>query len=75
MVGMMWLDNSKADLAARVTKAAEYYRQKHGQAPNVCYVHAGQFTQIPVTVNAVAIVETIQVMPNHFWVGVREIVP
>jgi hypothetical protein len=39
-VGMLWFDNDiKAELAAKVERAASYYRKKYGIAPTVCFVH------------------------------------
>ena len=39
-VGMLWFDNDlKAELAAKVERAAAYYRKKYGVAPTVCFVH------------------------------------
>ena len=38
--GMLWFDNdAKAELKLRVERAAEYYRRKYGQQPNLCFVH------------------------------------
>ena len=77
MIGLMWFDNSKDDLVTRVKRVVERYRMKSAEAsvyaaaPNVCYVHAGQFASVPATVDGIAVVETHDVLPNHFWVGVR----
>ena len=39
-VGMLWFDNDRRkDLSSKVTRAANYYREKYGRAPNVCFVH------------------------------------
>lgn len=74
MIGMMWFDNSKDDLAAKMQRAAAFYRNKYGQVPNCCCVNINQQAQAPTTVGEIAIIKTIHVMPNHFWVGVREAV-
>jgi hypothetical protein len=38
--GMLWFDNdAKSELKLRVERAAEYYRRKYGQQPNLCFVH------------------------------------
>ena len=35
--GMLWFDNDpKTDLTFKINKAAEYYRQKYGNTPNLC---------------------------------------
>ena len=71
MTGMLWFDNSKASLADKVTRAAEYYQNKYDKIPNCCCVHVNQAAQAPKTVGEIAIVETRQVMPNHFLIGIR----
>lgn len=39
-VGMLWFDNDlKAELAAKVERAASYYLKKYGVAPTICFVH------------------------------------
>jgi hypothetical protein len=39
-VGMLWFDNDpRAALEAKVARAAAYYRNKYGSAPNLCFVH------------------------------------
>lgn len=70
MIGMMWFDNSKDDLAIKVRRAADYYRAKYGPTPNFCGIFP-QATPAPAFVGDVAILETRQVLPNHFWIGVR----
>jgi hypothetical protein len=39
-IGMLWFDNdNKLELAAKVKRAAQYYRSKYGKTPTLCYVH------------------------------------
>jgi hypothetical protein len=39
-IGMLWFDNDiKAELAAKVERAASYYRKKYGITPTLCFVH------------------------------------
>lgn len=71
MIGMLWFDNSKADLAARVTRAVDYYREKYGAAPNVCYLRP-YGSPLPAAVGDVRLVETHQIQPCHFLVGVAD---
>ncbi len=43
-IGMLWFDNDpKADLSAKIVRASVYYRDKYGQAPNLCLVHPSEF--------------------------------
>jgi len=39
-IGMLWFDNDKqTDLATKIQHAADYYQNKYGLRPNLCYVH------------------------------------
>jgi hypothetical protein len=70
--GMMWFDDDpKADLKAKLERAALYYAKKYGQEPNLCFVHP---SMVPATNgNGTGIkVEAMQeIRPNHFWIGVK----
>ena len=38
--GMLWFDNDpKTALAAKIERAADYYRHKYGRDPNLCLIH------------------------------------
>jgi hypothetical protein len=84
-IGMLWFDNDKgADLNIKVTRAAQYYKKKYGQTPNLCFVnpcmvaangngngsHSGK--KIAKTGNGVEIRESTTLLPNHFWIGVYQ---
>lgn len=69
--GMLWFDNDpKTDIAAKVNRAVEYYRQKYGQKPNLCYVHPAMLNNGLVRTAGLEVRPNRQVMPNHFWLGV-----
>ena len=71
-VGMLWFDNdSKSDLSSKVKKAAEYYRNKYGQAPNLCYVHPSMIPDESVKAEQISIFSKHTIIPNHFWIGVH----
>ena len=79
-VGMLWFDNdTKVDLAARIQRAASYYRDKYGRAPNLCFVHPSMLGATPVNTNGgsnngcsgIEVRTTRSVLPNHFWLGVN----
>ena len=39
-IGMLWFDNdTHADLPSKIENAAEYYLNKYGIQPNVCFIH------------------------------------
>ncbi|HNB54561.1 MAG TPA: hypothetical protein PK530_21620 [Anaerolineales bacterium] len=77
-VGMLWFDNDKErDLSTKVKRAAEYYRKKYGNVPNMCYVHPSMFP-VPkekdpldkkVMAGNVEIRSAMTVLPNHLWIG------
>ena len=63
-IGMLWFDNDPhTALAAKVEKAAAYYRTKYGKTPTVCFVHpsmlpAAQEAETRVTETAPAAKKT-----------------
>jgi len=72
--GMLWFDNDpKADLQTKIARAADYYQKKYGQKPDLCYVHP---TMLSTTTRAdgVDVRPNRQVLPNHFWIGVHELI-
>ncbi len=79
-IGMLWFDNDpKTDIAAKIQRAAAYYRQKYGQTPDICFIHP---TMLPAGNGASALprdkfpnVElrtSKSVRPHYFWIGIRE---
>lgn len=77
-VGMLWFDNDKErDLTTKVMRAADYYRQKYGNVPNLCYVHPNMLPVIKegdnkkVMAGQIEVRSTTSVLPNHFWIGVN----
>lgn len=78
--GMLWFDNDKKrDLGAKVSRAAQYYRQKYGQTPNLCYVHPAMFRSNgngngkektrKMVVAGVEVRPAPFVLRNHLWIG------
>ena len=54
-VGMMWFDNDpRTAITAKVTRAADYYQQKYGLAPNLCLVHLSMLGERPDLVEGCA---------------------
>lgn len=74
---MLWFDNdSKVNLDTKIARAAVYYRNKYGRAPNVCFVHP---TMLPQTASdttyvagGVEVRSNRSVLPNHIWIGINE---
>ena len=69
-IGMLWYDNSKDDLVIKVDRAAEYYAEKYGKTPNVCFCHPAMVPQ-----DAQASIElrlTPTIIEHHYWIGVED---
>ena len=74
-IGMLWLDDSpKRDLSAKVRAAANYYRQKYRQEPNLCYVHPSMLSENSLRVDDVEVRPLDDILPNHLWLGIGEAV-
>ena len=85
-IGMLWYDDdAKRPFDAKVASAVEYYKNKYGAAPTVCYVHPNLLTaeRAPSTESALSaeglrVSAGIQLRPmrtvmiNHFWLGVGD---
>ncbi|MDY6868998.1 MAG: hypothetical protein SVT56_14040 [Chloroflexota bacterium] len=72
-IGMLWFDNDKkSDMISKVTKAADYYRSKYGEDPNICFVHPSMISEKPQNMKGVAIRSNITVLPHHYWIGVQQ---
>ena len=83
-IGMLWFDNDpKTEFTSKVERAADYYRNKYGRQPTLCFVHpsmigstlAGNGNGDGASLRAagVEVRPTRSVLPNHFWIGVNGI--
>ncbi len=72
-VGMLWFDReTEAPLAARLERAADYYRRKYGRAANVCYLHPSTEGAVEgARVAGMVLRLNAAVRPMHFWLGVE----
>ena len=78
-IGMLWFDNdTKTELPTKIERAANYYRDKYGKKPNVCFVHPSMLKADATTTNNRTIIPgeievrtTKSVLPNHFWIGIN----
>ena len=71
-IGMLWFDNdAKTDLAGKIQRAKNYYQQKYGQTPNLCFVHPSMLPPSPPVDAGLEVRTTRSVLPNHFWLGVN----
>lgn len=85
-VGMLWFDNdNKVDLTTKIIKATDYYVNKYGNKPNVCYVHPSMVPPtedkpeteennvVTLNTSGVEVRTTRSVLPNHLWLGINGI--
>ncbi len=69
--GMMWLDaDAKRPLEEKVRQAADYYREKYGQIPNLCLVNKAALKSEQL-IDKILVQPAKTVLPNHFWLGVE----
>jgi hypothetical protein len=72
-VGMLWFDNDpKSDLTMKIDRAAEYYRSKYGQTPNLCFVHPSMLDNVSPSQRQIEVRSNSSVRPNHFWLGIHK---
>jgi hypothetical protein len=73
-IGMLWYDDTKRDLDAKVAQAVEHYKTKYGATPTVCFVNPALLAakDAPDTAAGLALRPARTVLPNHFWIGVGE---
>ena len=74
-VGMMWFDSEREQpMESRVARAADYYRGKYGRSPTLCFVHPSTAEgTLPAQVGNLELRPMPEVLPNHFWLGVRPV--
>lgn len=68
--GMLWFDDSSRSLKLKVEDAVDYYKDKYGQSPTLCFVNPATIAGAKVVQNGVEVREAMTVMPHHFWIGV-----
>ncbi len=81
-IGMLWYDNTpNVSLKIRIEKAADYYRRKYHQEPNLCLIHPSMLeaeksrakggADVP-QVGSMTVRPYGPVLPGHLWIGVEE---
>ncbi len=71
-IGMLWQDgDEKQDLEAKVARAADHYRRKFGQQPDICFVHPTLASE-PTTKAGVAVRPSRTVMRGLLWIGMKD---
>ncbi len=70
---MLWFNNSKATLNAKIDQAVEYYVKKYGQQPNLCLVHPGMIEKEEFAeIKGLTVRPYRPVLPGHIWVGIED---
>lgn len=78
-IGMLWFDNDKnSDVTSKVNRAADYYQDKYGKEPTVCFVHPSMMGENgrkqnnkKLRAGKVDVLTSQEMLPNHFWIGVN----
>lgn len=71
--GMLWFDDDpKATLETKITKAANYYRQKYGAVPDTCIVNPKLMAKPEIHMDRIVVRPNRSVLPNHLWIGIEE---
>ena len=81
-IGMLWFDNTPGvSLRVRIEKAADYYRRKYHQEPNLCLIHPSMLEgerarsksdEAFPNVGSMTIRPYGPVLPGHLWIGIED---
>jgi hypothetical protein len=71
-IGMLWRDDDKRrSFEEKVQRAADYYMMKYGRWPELCLVNVLMLAD-ERKVGAIAVQPVKNVLPHHFWLGMRQ---
>lgn len=76
ITGMLWFDNDQnTTLTNKIDRAAQYYKKKYGQSPDVCFVHPKMIEAVTESKDprAMEVRASETILLHHFWIGKREI--
>lgn len=68
--GLLWFDDEKLALKAKIERAAQRYYQKFGVRPNACLVNPAALEGKETKVNGIRIIAARDILPHHFLLGV-----
>lgn len=69
-VGMLWLDtNKKRPLAEKVRRAADYYAEKYGREPELCFVPPTDLEEEKQQIDEIVVKPDKTILPQHLWLG------
>lgn len=72
MIGMLWYDNSKSDLATKICAAVGYYEVKYGETASLCLVNPAEMNGHKIIIPGIEVRTDKHVMTNHIWVGKKD---
>jgi hypothetical protein len=71
-IGMLWLDDDgRRSFEDKVTRAADYYREKYGRFPELCLVNSKMLPEESKKVGRIEVQPTQTVLLHHFWLGMK----
>lgn len=72
---MLWFDNDKTrTLQEKIEQAVEYFTEKHGASPNVCYLHIDARAESEeLKIDNLVLKTAKTVLKHHLWLGKEEI--
>ena len=73
--GMLWFDDdSRSTLETKIQKAAQYYKNKYGRAPDLCLVHPTMLdgSKPAMSHSSITVRPYNPVLPGHIWIGVED---
>ena len=70
-VGMLWLDDDRnRSLDEKVNRAVDYYLEKYGRLPELCFVNKKMLAE-EKRVGKVSVYPQAAILPHHFWLGMK----
>lgn len=71
-IGLLWFDNDPhADMPTKFQRFTDYYQKRYGSMPNLVYMHPAQVGSWE-SINNIEIRPNRSILPNHFWVGIKD---
>ena len=71
-IGMLWLDDDKQrPFEEKMKRASDYYREKYGRFPELCFVNTSMLAEEKKKVGRIEVQPTKNILPNHFWLGMK----
>lgn len=70
--GMLWRDDDqKRTLEEKISRASQYYQNKYGKVPDICFVNRAMLEKEQM-IEALLVRPVKNILPQHFWIGVKQ---